>query len=288
MSSQYVPPFAASSTNPLAAHFRTPGLAIKLPTNGAYLPEGTFKPDLQGMVPIYPMRASDEFALKNPDALMSGLAISNLLESCVPCITAPGLISSPDLDVIMLSIRIATYGEMMELSAICPKCQHENTFESHLPSLLATVKDIPTECPVRLNDELVAYLRPYNFNNATQMALVSFTETRRLQGLDPDMPDEKKNEEMQISMRKIAELETRITADCVTKIVTPTMEVTNPEHIAEFMSQTNRRFVRDIETHLAKINDSGMMKSTKVTCQNLECNHEWETSMEFDPASFFE
>lgn len=283
--------FGAPQANPLAGHFRIPGPHVHLPTGGAYLPKGAFEPDPQGSVPVYPMRAQDEYLLKNPDALMSGLAIQKLLESCVPAIKTPDYISSPDLDVLMLAIRVATYGDKMDLTARCPKCDHENEFECHLPSLLATVKDLPSEYPVRLNDELVAYVRPYNYANARAMSLLTFNETRRLQAVQnqEDLTDDDRQREMRVSMDRIANLEARLTADCVYKIVAPEAEVTNPQHIAEFMANTSSGAVKAIEKALAVLNDSGMDKSMAVTCQNPEeCGHEWQTSVEFDPASFFD
>jgi hypothetical protein len=280
----------STSANPLAQYFRLPGLHVRLPTNGAFLPEGSFTPDAQGTVPVFPMRASDEYLLKNPDALMSGFALQKLLESCVPSIKDVGSISSPDLDILMMAIRIATYGETMDLAATCPKCNEESEFVCYLPGLLETVKQIQEECPVRLNDEIIAFVRPYNFNNATQMSLLTFNETRRLQAAqqNSDLTEEQRTAEMRISMEKISNLEASITANCVYKIVTPTATVTDPGFIAEFLNQTNSKFVKQVENALIEMNDSGLNKTLKVKCSNVECGHEWETNVEFDPTSFFE
>ena len=104
-----------AGANPLTKYFRIPGVHIKLPTHGAFMPTGSVAFTMNDEVPVYPMRGMDELLLKSPDALMNGYAIEKLIESCVPAIKFPRLISSPDLDVILMAIRAATYGETITL-----------------------------------------------------------------------------------------------------------------------------------------------------------------------------
>lgn len=274
-----------ATTNPLSQYFRLPGLNVALPTGGAFLPPGTFEPDVNGTVPIFPMRAADEYLLKNPDALLSGFAIQKMIESCVPAIKAPTRLSTPDLDVLLLAIRAATYGENMDVTAVCPKCKEENEFSCHLPSLLTSMQTIPPEIDVRLTDEIVVYIRPYTFQNASQLSMLTFQESRRIQGL-ADASEEVRIKEMQNSMEKITQLQAYLLADCVIKVVTPTVTVTDPEHIVEFMGNVSRAWASKIEERLKVINEMGMDKNVAVSCQ--KCSHEWKTSIEFDPSSFFD
>lgn len=278
------------NTNPLASYFRMPGLNVTLPTGGAFLPEGTFDANPDGTVPIYPMTAADEYLLKNPDALLSGFAIQKMLESCVPAIKNVSLISTPDLDVLLLAIRAVTYGNTMEVSTQCPKCTRANDYQADLPSLLQTVKSIPAENSVRLTDDLVVFLRPYSFNNATQVSLLTYNETRRLQGIEQGegVTQEVIDQERRISMQKIVALQSRILADCIVKVNTPTGDVSEPEHIAEFMANISRAWVSKMEAEIIKIMELGMDKTLPVKCQAAACGHEWNTQIEFDPSNFFE
>lgn len=279
-----------NSTNPLSAYMRLPGINVILPTNGAFLPEGTYFPTEDGSIPILPMRAADEYLLKNADALLSGLAIQRLIESCVPAIKAPNLISTPDLDVLLLAIRAATYGENMEVGAVCPSCGKENSFDCHLPSIMATTKMVPTENPVRLTDSLVAYVRPYAFRDATQLALATFQETRKVQAvnLDPNATEDAKLAQMNFSLEHISKLQSNLLAHCVYKVITPTGEVTDPTYIAEFISNISSQWVNNINEVVTHLNeDFGVDKTVKAVCINPKCKHEWETTIEFDPASFF-
>ncbi len=278
-----------ASSNPLASYFRLPGLNVTLPTGGAFLPSEAFAPNEDGTVPIYPMTAADEYLLKNPDALLSGYAIQKMLESCVPAIKNPSLISTPDLDVLLLAIRTVTYGENMDVTTACPKCGRENDFQAHLPSLIANVKPLPHEVSVRLTDAVVAYLRPYSFANASQVSLMTYNETRRLQAINANeaTTDEVREREQKISLQKITDLQNNILAACVVKVVTPVAEVTDAGHIGEFMLNISREWSAKIEARIGEIMALGMDKSVGVKCQTAVCGHEWETQIEFDPSSFF-
>lgn len=280
----------APTNNPLASYFRLPGLNVTLPTGGAFLPKDMFTPNEDGTVPILPMTAADEYLLKNPDALLSGFAIQKMLESCVPAIKNPALISTPDLDVLLLAIRTVTYGENMEVSTKCPKCERMNDFQAHLPSLIGNMEPIPHEVDVRLSDEVVAYIRPYSFSNASQVSLMTYNETRRLQAInvDPETTDEIREREQRTSLQKITDLQKNILATCVIRVVTPNATVESPEHIGEFMSNIPRDWSGRIEKRINEIMQLGMDKSVGVKCQAVPCGHEWETQIEFDPSSFFE
>lgn len=285
----YSPPITQPvrpSSNPLEGFYRTPGLSIALATKGAFLPRGAYEPSMTGDLQIWPMRAADEMLLKNPDSLMNGYAIEMLLKSCVPGIKTPRLISTPDLDILLLAIRAATYGVNMGISATCPKCREITEFNCHLPTLLATVKEIPVENPVRLSDEVVAYIRPYNMGNATNIANASYEEARKLRSLD-QANDELRNAEVNKSIDRINWLNLELLADCVMKVVVPGSEVTDRKQIVDFIANVPKPWVEKVDAKLRELNKLGMDKSLAVKCANATCNHEWTTELEFDPSNFF-
>lgn len=276
----------SETPNPLQQYFRVPGLNINLPSGGRFLPPSAIKFSEDGTIPVFPMRAADELLLKNPDALMSGYAIENMLRSCVPAIKTPRLIPASDLDVILLAVRAATYGDEMEFPANCPECDHLNDFAANLPAMLNDIKPLPDDTTVRLSDELVVRLRPYSFADTTQLSLTTFQETRKVQATDmEDVPEEAKTAQLNDSMSKLSDLSTKLLADCVMAVVTPDGEVIDPAHIREFMENMARPWSKKIEDKLKEMNDAGVDKNVPMTCQ--KCGHEWTSSIEFDPANFF-
>lgn len=272
------------NSNPLAGYFRVPGLHVKLPTNGAFLGEGGISLTMTGEVPVYPMRAADELLLKSPDALMSGYAIEELIRSCVPAIKNPRLISNPDLEVLLLAIRAASFGEKMEINVTCPHCEHENEFDCHIPGILSTTQDIPAENAVRLSPEVMVYLRPFNFANGTKVALATFEETRKVQMVENES-NEVRSRTINAGFRRMTELNIEMLADCVIQVVVPEGVVTDKKAIYEFIQNIPREWVHKIDESLKGINAKGLDKRVQVQCQ--ECQHEWTTEVEFDPASFF-
>lgn len=286
-----IPPELLPATeNPLTKYYRVPGLNVHLPTKGAYMPANYIEFDMDGTIPIFPMRAEDEYLLKNADSLLSGHALQKLLESCVPAIKKTSLVSAPDLDVLLLAIRAATFGEEMEVQAKCPKCGHDNAFNCNLPAVLGTLRELPPENPVRLSNDLVACVRPYNFQNATQLNLVTYQETRKVQAveLSMDATEDDKVAQMNASMDIISKLQSAILGSCVIKIITPDGEVTNPLHIAEFMRNIRSTWVTAISKKLSELNENyGIDKTVKAVCQKTGCGEEWTTNIEFDPSSFF-
>jgi hypothetical protein len=68
--------------NPLADWFRQPGIHVRLPTQGKYNTPDFFKFDAGNEVAVFPMTATDEILLTNPDSLLNGSALEQIIVSC--------------------------------------------------------------------------------------------------------------------------------------------------------------------------------------------------------------
>ena len=275
--------------NPLTKYYRIPGLSVKLPTNGVFMPPGSIQFTVAGDIPVYPMAMKDEMLLKSPDALMSGEALEKLIESCVPAIKIPRAIATQDLDVLLLAIRAATYGDIMHLNALCPECKTNNEIQCHLPSLLGTMQMVDPNNAVRITDELMIYVRPYNLHNATVLALATYDEMRKLQAIETDEPKVstyERNKAVTRGMDRMNKLNLDLLADCIVKIVIPTTEVTDKRSIVEFIANVPKTWIEQVEIKLKEINGKGVDKTLHVICD--KCQHEWDTEVEFNPSNFFD
>ncbi len=275
--------------NPLSRYYRMPGLHVNLPTQGRFMPQGSIEFTMSQEIPIFPMRGADEMLLKNPDALMSGYALEKLIESCAPAIRLPRQVSAPDLDVLLLAIRIVTYGDKMPLATECPKCHQETEFDCDLPTLLTTMKSVVLENTVRLSDEVVVYVRPFTLENTTLISLASFDEARRMQGIEAQKPDSRtRANEMSKAMERIRLMTMEAVAASIMKVVVPGTEVHDPSAIREFFFNIKKPWTDKIEAKVIELNGMGIDKKLHVVCSNKECAHEWDSEAEFDPASFFD
>ena len=76
-------------------------------------------------------------------------------------------------------------------------------------------------------------------------------------------------------------------AECIRYISIPGGEVSDPDHIKEFVLNTDKNTIKLIRDKLMVLSDSGITKDFEVKCVNEECGHEWKTPMVFDPSHFF-
>lgn len=108
--------------NPLMGYARKPVLSVKLPTNGSWYDNDMIEYNALGEVEIMPMLPSDELMLLNPYELVSGNAIVEMIKSCCPSIKDPKKLYYPDVNVILLGIKKASYGDEIKQNGICPHC----------------------------------------------------------------------------------------------------------------------------------------------------------------------
>ena len=286
--SQYknIPPdeYTELHDDPLTRYYRMPGLHVRLPSNGAFMPPGSVEFTMNHDVPVYPMRAADELLLKSPDALMSGLAIEELMKSCVPAIRMPRLLSSPDLDVLLLAIRAATYGTTMTVAPICPECEAENEVGINLATIMATAGTIDPENAVRLSDEVVVFLRPYTMESATRISIASFEETRKVQAVE-NAKDAERSAQINQSTHRIVNLSLDVLSSCILRVCVREGEVGDPVSIRRFIDNVSKAWIDKLQAKMDEMSGKGMDKHYGVTC--AKCNHEWKPEVEFNPATFF-
>lgn len=277
------------SDNPLAAYFRGADVHQALPSQGMFFDEGEIDLAINGEVAVLPMTAADEIILKNPDALLNGDAMERLFKSCVPAIKAPRKISVPDMDVLLLAIKLASYGDNLEVSVKCPECRKDFSYETSVRGILAAVKMVNEEdTVVRVSDDMVVFIRPYDFEAKTKLDLAAFEEAKLLQHLITlDASDEEKARIFNDSFEKIAELNLDLLSHCVRYIQIPNAVVKENQYIREFIGNSDKNLVKKISDKLKALSQSGVNREMEVTCANKECNHTWTTEMSFDPAHFF-
>lgn len=108
--------------NPLMDFARKTECSVKLPSQGVWYDDDNITFNAIGEVDIRPMLPNDEMKIVNPETLISGDAIISLIKSCCPSIKRPEELYYPDVNVLLLGIKKATYGDELTQSSVCPKC----------------------------------------------------------------------------------------------------------------------------------------------------------------------
>lgn len=277
------------TTNPLARYCRAATVHQALPTSGQFFEEGEIDLALNGEVAILPMTASDEIILKNPDALLNGEALERLFKSCVPAIKNPRHISVPDMDVLLLAIKLASYGDNLEVNVTCPECENEFSTETSIRGLLSAIAPVKDEDTVlRVNDTMVINLKPYDFESKTILDIKTFQETKALQYLtDTELTEDERQSKFNSAFERMAELNLDLLSHCVKSITIPENKVTDQQFISEFIQNTDRATIQKITDKLKSLSESGIPKTLEVECPKEECKHKWTAGMIFDASRFF-
>lgn len=273
--------------NPLAKYYRAPGPHVRIPSGGRFSEIDESKLSINGEIPVFPMTAADEILVKNPDALLNGFAVEELIKSCVPAVMNVRTLAAQDIDVLLLAIKLASYGDKMEVGAECPKCKHQNDFEISISNdILPYVVAMEDDYEVRISEELVAYLRPYTYEAQTKVQMRAFEESKILQSLiNTETSDADKLQTFNESFRKIAHFNLELMSECILKIVTPEAEVTDPEIILAFVKNAEKDQIATIQKKMDEFSKAGVQKQTEAVCAS--CEHTWETEYTFDPSHFF-
>ena len=156
-----------AENNPLAKYYRNAKLSVGLPSRGKYYADDVLTLDESGELMIFPMTAQDEITLQNPDALLTGKAAIDVIASCVPAIAKPRALLACDIDVLMIAIRVASYGEEANMEIVCPNsdCKHKNMYALPLDSLLNQAEELEESYEVVIDGALTVFIKPGSFES---------------------------------------------------------------------------------------------------------------------------
>lgn len=276
------------SPNPLSKYFRQPAIFISLPSQGEYWPPGSLDMPVTNELPVYPMTTRDEVTLKTPDALMNGSGIVDVVHSCCPNILDAWKMPSVDVDTVLISIRIASYGNNMDFDTNCPHCNGENTYSQDLRACLADIKKPNYAELLKIpSHNLQIKLRPQTYFDSNKASKIAVEEQKMLQVLESnDDPNEVRGAKIQKSMQTLVELALEGMVASTDYILTGDGErVSNPAHILEFYKNTDTNLIKTLQEKLAEISEYASIPPMQVNCGH--CAKDYKVPIEFNYTSFF-
>jgi hypothetical protein len=278
--------------NPLKKYFRQPKLFIKLPSSGNFYPPGVLEKTENGEYPVFAMTAKDELIMKTPDALLNGQATVEVIQSCFPNIKNAWLIPSIDLDAILIAIRLATYGEKLEIEVTIPVINDRRTFEMDLRQVLGNLLEAAYDNQVDASQGITAFLRPLTYKEFTQSAIKTLEEQRIFSVVNNnDIDDQKKIEMFNASFKKLTNINVDMVTASVVKIVTPDGETSDPAFIKEFIDNADKDFFKSIMDHLELQKNKFAIQPQKIFTTEEDraagAPAEIEVPITLDAANFF-
>lgn len=272
---------------------RQPKIYIKLPCGGAYWPEGSIEIPESGELAVYSMTAKDELTFKTPDALLNGQAVVDVIQSCIPSIKNAWMTPSADLDAILIAIRIATYGENMEVTHKVPGTNEEVDHDVNLVKLLDNMfSNEGWDEIVHLTDNLTCIVRPLTYKHITDLSLKTF-ETQKIMQIvnDNTLSDEKKLELFNKNFNKMAEITIELAVDSIFAIQTPNDVVQDPKFIREFLKNSDKEIFKKVQNHIESMKlRTGVQPLTIISTPELiekGAPENYQLPISFDNSNFF-
>jgi len=280
------------NSNPLNKYFRQASIYVKLPSGTDYPADVVTKSET-GEIGIMPMTAKDEIRFKTPDALMNGQGVVDVIESCVPNIKDAWQIKSYDLDTILVAIRIATYGETMEINFNVPGANESVAHTVNLPAILDQIQKTTVDTAFTLKDGLKITVQPLTYRDMTSTSLQTFQQQKMYSAIqDSELPDEDKATRFNDAFKKLTDLNASILLKNMASItMTDGTVITDAAHIKEFVDNANATVIKEIETKLMDLRTQGAVKPLKLKASEEQIKKgapaSYEVPVTFDTSNFF-
>tara|TARA_E500000331_G_scaffold339949_1_gene370758 strand:- start:603 stop:1457 length:855 start_codon:yes stop_codon:yes gene_type:complete len=280
------------NANPLNKYFRQPAIYVSLPSGTNYPPHVVIPPQT-GELGVMPMTAKDEIRFKTPDALMNGQGVVDVIQSCVPEIKDAWQIKSYDLDTILVAIRVATYGETMEINFNVPGANESVSHTVNLPAILDQLRSTKVESDIVLNDGLKITVRPLTYKDMTSTSMQTFQQQKMYTAIqDSQLTDEEKAKRFNDAFKALTDLNSDILLKNIELITMQDGTVINdPTHIKEFLDNANTTMVKEIEEKLTALRGQGAVKPLKLKATEEQIKKgapaTYEVPVTFDTSNFF-
>jgi hypothetical protein len=281
------------TANPLSKYYRQPGVYIKLPSGGKYFSEGAFQPTANGEIPVLPMTAKDELNFKTPDALLNGQATVDVIQSCVPNIKDAWQVVNHDVDTILLAIRIATFGENMDIEAPVPVTNEMQTHSVNLPGILETLKITDLKDEITTKSGFKIKVAPLTYKDLTKNQLAAFEQQKIYATVsNSQLGEDEKSLRFIQSFRKLSELNFEVLVESLVSITTPDGNATTDKaQIKDFFDNATAKITEEIQDALAELRLQGSIKPMKVKATEEQIKAgvpaTYEVPITFDNANFF-
>ena len=281
------------NTNPLKRYYRQPQISIQLPSKQKYYPETVVQKTVTGEHPVLPMTAIDELSFRTPDSMMSGQSTVDVIRSCIPTILDPWQLVNYDIDTVLIAIRIASYGETMDVTATVPVTNEQMTHTINLPQVLDNLRREQITDTCVMKDGLTIQIRPLTYRQITQSQLKTFEQQKIYsQVAQSEMTAEDKTKKFLDSFKILSELNMDLLVGNIDLIRMPTGEsVNDKEHIKQFIQNADARMIKELETKLAEMRQQGSIKPIRIKATEEQIKAgapvSYDVPITFDNANFF-
>ena len=281
------------NTNPLAKYYRQPAVYIELPTKGRYYDAGVFTPTETGAIPVLPMTAKDELMFKTPDAMINGQATVDVIRSCIPNFRDPWQMTNYDTDTVLLGIRIATYGETMDISYTVPGTLEQQTYALNLVSLLEQIKNVKIADEATTKQGFKIRISPLTYKTLTEIQSAQYEQQKIYATVqNSQLSEQEKSQQFVKSFYKLNTINFDLLIKAIAEITTPDgVTVKDPKAIEEFCNNCDSKLINEIQDLLADIRRQAQIPAIKMQSTEEQIKKgapvNYEIPVTFDNSNFF-
>ena len=281
------------NTNPLGKYYRQPQIYTRLPSKGKYYGPDVFTPTETGEIPVLPMTAKDELAFKTPDAMMSGQATVDVIQSCVPNLKNAWKMVNYDTDVVLLAIRIATYGETMDVTYRVPVTNEEMQHTVNLPAVLEDLGRVEINDVATTKSGFKVKLAPLDYQALTQVQTASFEQQKIYATVNNSaLSEQEKSTQFVKSFKILNNINFSLLVDSITEITTPDgATVADKAQIKDFCDNCDAKVINEIQDELAKVRAQAQIQPIKFKATEEQIKKgapaSYEVPVTFDSSNFF-
>ena len=262
-------PITEQDVNPLLARVHLPGQTFRLPSGALFYKNGELTPDvIDGEVHVKPMAAYDEILLKTPDLLLSGQAIEQVFNRCIPQIKKPLDLFGRDVDFLMVCLRSVTYGEEMQVlySHGCENAKEH----SYVIDLNQFINDSRPIDPTKTTKSYVKVLdggQKVNLHPARMKDVLKMMQTYN--------PTEVMTAEQELDDM----------LNTILSVISDVDGVENPKYIKEWLSTISAAWARELSLAIEETGNFGPELIHKCECK--DCKQPISITAPINPISFF-
>lgn len=276
------------ANNPLAGYYRSPKLYVKLPSRGLFYDESVVEMNQGDELPVFAMTAKDEMIMKNPDALLNGEAVAQVIRSCVPSVKRPRELVGNDVDTLLIAIQGATQGDEVDVTASCPECGETCSAIASIEACLDTMTQLEEVITFKHNG-LTFSIRPFTYESTIKAGIVNFQSTRSLQAISAIEDELEQLHAFNANFVQMAALNFDLVVDSIASIGGVDADgeefiVTDSNAIREFMENCESTVGREVEQRIGDMSKIGVNKNLHMICD--ACSHEFTQDIGFDPVNF--
>lgn len=287
------------STNPLKAFARVPKIYISLPSGLHFYSKDLLKTSQNGEIGIKALTARDDLILKNPDALLNGEAVRQVLSSCIDCKDVTKLLL-PDVESILLAIYSASNGPNLKFTTKCPKCKKDIEDSMNIREQFDFSSQIkgPEFVEFKPSDEITirVNIKPSLYSEVSSANLLAFNQMRLIQYLqaNDNIADEDRQNRTKKAVEELAKFQLNTLVNSIETISVhhtsgeeETVEtISDKKYILEFINDVESSDSTKISEKLEELNSYGLPPNVGVKCE--ECDVVFPVEVKFNPENFFD